>query len=327
MEFLYTLSELRTPFFDAVFSVLTHLGGEIGFLAVAVAFLWCSRKKDGYYVLLTCFTGVLINQVLKLLCRVPRPWVRDPAFRPIEQALDEATGYSFPSGHTQNAAGLFGCIARMRPRTVKTVICMILIFVVAFSRMYLGVHTPADVLVSLGIAVVLVFAIAPFFSTEERFRHYMPYVLGTCYGLSVAFLLFTFLFPAHLTDGVNLTSAKEAACTMQGCLVGMIAVYIVDTRWLQYPTEGKWYAQAVKTVVGLALVLAVKTFLKTPLTVLCFGNVFVARVVRYFLVVIVAGILWPLTFRFFARWQVPFLDRFCQNLQGKSHKTNRDKTV
>ncbi len=315
MDFLYTLSELRTPFFTAFFSILTHLGGEIGFLAVSVAFLWCSRKKDGYYVLLTCFTGIFINQVLKLLCRIPRPWVRDPSFRPIEQAVDEATGYSFPSGHTQNAAGLFGCIGRMRPRAVKTGVCVTLILLIAFSRMYLGVHTPADVLVSLGIAAVLVFAIAPFFSTEERFRRCMPYVLGTCYGLSVVFLLFTFLFPAHLADAANLASAQNAACTMQGCLVGMIVVYVADTRRLQYPTEGKWYAQVVKTVVGLALVLAVKTFLKTPLIWLCFGNVFVARVVRYFLIVITAGILWPLTFRFFSRWQVPALDRLFKRKQ------------
>ena len=46
------------------------------------------------------FFGTLVNQFLKLVCRVPRPWVRDPNFTIVEAARADATGYSFPSGHT-----------------------------------------------------------------------------------------------------------------------------------------------------------------------------------------------------------------------------------
>ncbi len=310
MGFLRALSEIRNPILDAFFSVITHLGGELGFLVIAICLLWCFNKKDGYFVLLTCFIGTLLNQVLKLLFRVPRPWVKDPTFSPVESAIEEATGYSFPSGHTQNVTGTFGAIALTRPRLRKSILCITLILLVAFSRMYLGVHTPADVLTSLGIATALVLALAPMFSTEQRFRRCMPYVLAGSYLLSVGFLIFAFVFPQELTDGVNLTSAKEAAAMMHGCLIGVAAVYVVDTKWLNFPTQGRWYAQIVKVVIGFVGVLLLKTFLKVPLNILCFGNVYVARALRYLIMVLFAGIVWPLTFRRFAAWRVPTLDRW-----------------
>lgn len=140
------LESLRVPAMDGLMQAVTELGSEVFFLVVALVLFWCVSKREGYYLLTVGFFGTVLNQFLKLLCRVPRPWVMDPEFTIVESARADATGYSFPSGHTQNSVGTFGVLGRCARRTWVRILCGILMILVPFSRMYLGVHTPADVL-------------------------------------------------------------------------------------------------------------------------------------------------------------------------------------
>ena len=105
MEFLYLLEKIRIPGLNELMLAITTLGEETAFLVIALIVFWCVDKKKGYYVMTVGFLGTMTNQFLKLLCRVPRPWVLDPNFTILEQAREAATGYSFPSGHTQSAVG------------------------------------------------------------------------------------------------------------------------------------------------------------------------------------------------------------------------------
>ena len=145
MGVLYALESIRTPALDKIMSVITLLGGELFFMVIAVTVFWCVSKREGYYLMIVGFFGTVINQFLKILCCVPRPWIKDPDFTIVESARAEATGYSFPSGHTQNAVATYGGIARYTRRGWLRVVLVVLTVLIAFSRMYLGVHTPLDV--------------------------------------------------------------------------------------------------------------------------------------------------------------------------------------
>ena len=112
MSFLYFLEGLRNSVLDAIFSVITLCGEETVFMAVGMVIFWCFHKFQGYFLLCVGFVGTVLNQFLKMVCRIPRPWVKDPNFTIVESAREAATGYSFPSGHTQTSVGLFGGIAR-----------------------------------------------------------------------------------------------------------------------------------------------------------------------------------------------------------------------
>lgn len=310
MSFLYLLENIRTSFLDTLFLLITALGEETVFLVVALIFVWCVNKREGFYILITGLIGTLANQALKLICKVPRPWVKDPAFKPVGDAIEEATGYSFPSGHTQNASTTFGAIGRFNAKKrAFPIVCVIIILLVSFSRMYLGVHTPQDVLTSLLIGGVLVFAFHPLFATEERFNRSMPYIVIGSVVLSVAFLVFVLLTPAEAHDAHNYESAMKNACTLLGCTVGLIPMYILDRKYIKYDTRASWYVQIIKLVLGFALVLGVKAGLSSPLTYL-FRNEYIARCVRYFLIVIVAGVLWPSCFKYLKRIRIKALDRF-----------------
>ena len=298
MEFLYFLEGLRVPILDSFMLAITYFGDEIAFLVTALIIFWCIDKRKGYFILSVGFVGTLANQFMKLWFRIPRPWVLDENFTILEQAREAASGYSFPSGHTQSAVGTFGGLAAVTKNRAVRWICIAIAVLVPFSRMYIGVHTPLDVLVAAGMALLLIFVMRPLVLGNDG--KYIPLLLGIMTVLAVAFLCFVefYPFPADI-DTHNLESGLKNAYTLLGTLLGFLIVYTVDEKWLHFPVKAVWWAQIIKVLMGLGLVLAVKSGMKTPLNAL-FGES-VGRAARYFLIVIVAGVLWPLTFKWFAK--------------------------
>ncbi len=296
MSFLYFLESIRNPFLDAVMSIITMIGEETLFLAIALCIFWCVDKKRGYIFLLVGFVGICINQILKLTFRIPRPWVKDPNFTIVESARAEATGYSFPSGHTQNVADTFGCIGRGSRKWWVRIVCVVIILLVGLSRMYLGVHTPLDVGVSLLVGALLIFALYPLLEKLLASDRNTRIALCSVALVSLCFVLYTelFPFPADI-DPHNLTSGRKNAYTMLGCSVALLVVNFIDTRKTNFTTDAPLLAQACKLVVGAGLAVGLKAGLK-PLTVLIFDGNVVESALRYFLVVLFAGALWPLTF-------------------------------
>lgn len=302
MDILYALEKIRTPFWNGVMSAVTQLGGEVIFIVAAVVVFWCVSKWEGYYLMTIAFCGTVLNQFLKLICRVPRPWVRDPNFTIVESARAEATGYSFPSGHTQNAIGLFGGMARWGGRRWVRLGLTALALVIAFSRMYLGVHTPADVGVSLVLAAALVLGLYPLMRRAQEKPRYMGYVLAAMLVVSGAFVVFVeaYGFSAD-TDAENLASGIGNAWKMLGAVAGMTLAWLLDRRYIHFETQAVWWVQVIKVAVGMALLLAIKSGLKAPLLALL-GQEGLAGGVRYFLLVLVAGAVWPLVFRPMSKW-------------------------
>ena len=298
MGFLYLLEKIRVPGLNEFMLGITYLGDEIAFLVIAMILFWCVDKRRGYYTMAVGFVGTLLNQVMKLWFRIPRPWVQDENFTILEQAREGAAGYSFPSGHTQNSVGTFGSIAYTAKNRWIRVAAIVIAVLVPFSRMYVGVHTPLDVTVAAVMAIVLILGLRPV--VFEKDGKYIPVLLAVMTAMAVAFLCFVELypFPADI-DVHNLASGVKNAYTLIGALAGLLIVYIVDEKWLHFPVKAVWWAQILKVVIGLLLVLSVKEGLSAPLKALCGESI--GRAIRYFLIVIMSGIVWPLSFKWFAR--------------------------
>ena len=296
MSLLYWIESWRTPWLDAFFSVITELGGEVFFMAVAIIFFWCSDKGKGYYVLTVGFVGTLLNQFLKLLFRVPRPWVKDPNFTIVESARAEATGYSFPSGHTQNAAATLGCTAMVLRKKALKILFWVLYALVAFSRMYLGVHTPMDVGVSLVLGLSMTIGLYPLFRDAENNPRRIYALLGGMVGLGVLFILFVemYRFPADV-DADNLLHGVDNAYKLTGAVAGMMLAYWLDQRYIHFDVKAPVLVQVIKCALGLALVMGVRVVLKAPLNALI-PYTPVAGGLRYMLMVLFAAAVWPLTF-------------------------------
>ena len=301
MEFLYLLEAHRTPFLDRFFYAVTQFGSEALFIVIGLALFWCVSKKEGYFLLSVGFFGTILSQFLKLFCQIPRPWVRDPSFTIVESARAGAAGYSFPSGHTQSAVGIYGSIARWHRSWILRAVLFVLMVLVAFSRMYLGVHTPADVAVGALISLVLVFGLYPVIRRASDDNHIMTWMILAMLAVSTLYLLYVLLYPfPPEIDAENLTSATKNAWTLFGALWGLLVAYWADRKYIHFQTEGTFAAQFVKLILGAGLLLLMKSVLKAPLLALCGGNL-CADAVRYFLVVVFAGAIWPMTFSYWQR--------------------------
>ncbi|MBQ2735651.1 MAG: phosphatase PAP2 family protein [Clostridia bacterium] len=300
MEFLRWLESIRTPIGDFLMSTVTHLGEETFFMVISLIFFWCVDKYRGYFLLFTGFCGTVCAQFLKILCRIPRPWVLDPDFTIVESARAEATGYSFPSGHTQCAVNVYGGISRSAKRRWVQILGIVLVVLVSFSRMYLGVHTPKDVLVSLAIGVALVFLLYPLIEKSRNDMRFMYLAIAIAAVLAVGNLLFVELaaFPADV-DADNLSHAVENAWKLLAAVLGMCLIYPIERKWINFDTRAVWWAQLLKVAGGLLIVLAIKSLLKSPLNAVLGASV--GGFVRYLIMVMVAGLAWPLSFRFFAK--------------------------
>ena len=301
MAILRFFESIRNPFLDVFFSVVTTLGEETFFILIGIILFWCVDKRQGYFIMFTGFLGTIINQFLKLWFRVPRPWVRDESFTIVESARAEATGYSFPSGHTQMSVGTFGSIARARTEKIIRIIAIIICVLVPISRLYLGVHTPQDVLVSVVVALVLVFSLYPLLGIAMKSARNMRIFMCVSVALSVAFILFVelYAFPQDI-DPHNYESGVKNGYKMLGCILGLWLTFELDKRVTKFSTEAALPVQILKIVLGLLPILAIKALLKDPLYAVI-GYEGVADGVRYFLMAAFAGAIWPLTFKWFAK--------------------------
>jgi membrane-associated phospholipid phosphatase len=154
------------PWCDVVFSITTNLGDHTFYcLAVAPLFWVVDRRRAGALLLLILVSG-LVNTAAKLWVDSPRP---DPAFvRVLDFRPYQAGSHSFPSGHAQTAVVFWGYLAWWLRRWWFSVAAVVLVAAVSFSRLYLGVHFPIDILGGLALGVLLLLTLP---SRLERWSH------------------------------------------------------------------------------------------------------------------------------------------------------------
>ena len=305
MELLRILEGIRTPILDAVMGAVTYLGDEYVYLAAVMVLLWCVDKKWGYRLYVFGMIGTTLNQLLKAVFLVPRPWVVDPKFTIVESAREGANGYSFPSGHTQSATVLFLTLEERvnekRHKKRNFSIYLLLILLTAFSRMYLGVHTPLDVGVSLIIGVVSVIALIPMMKEAEKSTGGMAAAMALVVAFAIAFLAYVLnTVPGEMNIAEFDEHALKNAYTIVGTTAGMMAAWFIDVKWVKYETKASRFVQAVKLILGFAVVLGIQNGLKAPLYSIFDGH-YAADAVRYFLIALVGAGLWPMTFKHLSR--------------------------
>ena len=305
MEILKALESIRFPALDRIMQGFTSCGEELVFMAVALILFWCVDKWKGYFILAAGFLGTILNQFLKLVFRVPRPWTVDESII-VPSAKSGASGFTFPSGHMQNAIGTYGGITLVTKDRRIRIGAIVLIALVGFSRMYLGAHYPLDVGVSLFTGLAVLFAVYPVIRKAEQSPKLMYLFLGCMTLIAVAYVLYASLsrFPAEVA---GMDPEEVQACyssgikngwTLLGSLLGLIVSYTVDLKKLHFEEKAPFWGQVLKIVLGLAGIMAIRLGLSKLFGLISDDLWWNAP--RYFCMVVFAGSFWPMTFPY---WQ------------------------
>ena len=255
------MSSVRTTIGRLTISFMAYIttyGEELLTMMIVAAIYWCVDKNQGIYTMMTWGTGRLVNGFLKVTACVYRPWIRDARVIPVDGAKTTATGYSFPSGHTTNATAVFGSIALNKKITkVLRYLMILMILLVAFSRNYLGVHTPQDVIVGCGCTVILLFFVRWVLVKVDENKNLDIVVLVVGILLSIGVMIYagTKGYPLDYDADGNLIvdPLKMAIDTYKGCGFSM-AVFIswfIDRRWLKYQPKGNAIERVACYVIGI----------------------------------------------------------------------------
>lgn len=261
IEILLALQGFRNgagSFLAAFLSKMTWLG-ELPTTIIAMALIyWCVNKDFGAYFLMGWSGNRLVNGMLKVTACAYRPWIRDARIVPYGDSITTATGYSFPSGHTMNAATLFGGVAVRKdyPRALRIVLGL-LVLLVGFSRNYLGVHTPQDVLVGIVAGTLVMFLTMKLMQwvTLHPEKDLLVAGIGAALAIAVAIYAAVKPYPVDMdeTGKVLVDSAKMANDTFKGVswCVAFLCGWILERRFVQFSTDVSMMQRMTRLVFGL----------------------------------------------------------------------------
>lgn len=289
MDFLRFLEGIRSPLLNNFFQFVTYFGQELLIIAFICTLYWCVNKRFAYLLGFTYFTAGLCVQTLKITFRIPRPWILDPNFQPVKSAVPAATGYSFPSGHTQGATSLFAPLALHTKKPILSFFCVGAFLLVGFSRMYLGVHTPKDVFVSMGISLLFAWLITHFSHILLDKECYRKRIVLCLVSVATLISVYTLFLLYRETIAYKYAADCLKAC---GAGIGFALGWYIEQTHLQFEIKAKHiYTQILKVIIGLFVALLIKSVLPCII-----GKSIFAKMFEYFILVLWILVFYPYCF-------------------------------
>ena len=260
MSFLYFLADFRNPVLNQLMLMISFLGTPF-FIAGLIFWFYLNVDKEEACGMLFSFTiSCVLAQGIKIVLRSPRPWaLGNGDFSPVEAARSSSTGYSFPSIHTQSTTAFsLSYIFYNKNRNRRIGVCVYLALI-AFSRMYLGCHTPLDILggftLSALVTVIVVHLLkkaGPEAPGDGSFLFFLAAISAILIFLGAAFMM---------NGTVSGTNAKDAFSTA-GLSLGMVIGIFLEHHFIHISTEGTLYTRILRFAIALGSVIAINFALK-----------------------------------------------------------------
>jgi hypothetical protein len=268
------------PWAGSFFLIVTEMGGEIFLISFLLIGYWTYRKREATIVTLILVVSILTNYWLKYIIGNPRPpasyWYGDL----------EATDYSTPSGHAQNAGALYSWLGAKVKTWWMTLASIILMFLIGISRVYLGVHFLGDIL--LGWAIGITFGLVAFYfetqiseiasRTKTEYWYLLLFIIG--------FILIAVSSVLPYPGGENFGAYG-------GLTLGVAVAFPLEKKYVNFDLDVARPRLILRVIIGLVLVVGVMLGLSLLLPT---SEVWL-RTLRYFTVAFVGIFLWPLIFK------------------------------
>lgn len=233
-----------TPGLDTFFRVVTDMGSHTLYYLVCAPLFWVVDRRRASVLFLLIMVSAYVNTAAKLGFDTPRP---DPALaRVIDLRPFQAHNPSFPSGHTQGAVVFWSFIALWVARRWVSALCVLMIALISFSRIYLAAHFPIDVIGGLILgATILLIAPRQLARWADRDFEASTALIAVALLVSLA---------------ATLLSGDPSLALLSGCFLG----FFLGTVWLPQPVLG-WGSMAQRVtavVVGFVIFAPIAGFLE-----------------------------------------------------------------
>lgn len=303
---LLLLQQFRNGFgdiFAGFLSKMTYLADSQTVLVIMAVIYWGFSKNFGTFLLMGWNANRLVNGFLKITACVYRPWIRDVRIIPYGNSIKTATGYSFPSGHSTNAASIYGggLLWREFPWKLRILLGLFIILV-PLSRLYLGVHTPQDVLCGTAFGLLtmwLTLKMMRKLATHPK-MDWIVLCIGIILSIALAGYAAYKTYPVDydkkgklLVDGMKMAN-DTFKCV--GWVSAFLIGWVLEKRLIRFSTDVPGVVKATRIVAGLLSYYAVWLIL-IPLIRRCLAGP-AATVVSCFLQMFFIVFFFPLIFSF-----------------------------
>jgi membrane-associated phospholipid phosphatase len=279
LDFIHTVQSVHGPVLDAVFKAITFVGEEDFFFIILPLILWCVDFAFGARLAFFFLFSTIVNSAAKGLIDHPRPCDFDP-----EVKLHDYTGrQGLPSGHSQSAVVLWGAVASYARRWWVWAVAILLMVLIGFSRIYLGVHFPTDVLGGWTLGIILL----------AVYMFLVPHIEAWLKRANIVVRLALVVFiPLVLV----LIYPSYDAISAMGVFLGAGVGIVLAGQWVPFSAAGPLWQRVVRLLLGAIVLLALRFGL---------GAIFpdegealyaLMRFVRYVVVGLWAGLGAPWTF-------------------------------
>ncbi len=262
LDYLIFLQGLREDWGgEGFFTLVSNLPKSALTAAIPAILFWCINKHAGIFILFNAEIGRVINELLKGTFCVYRPWFKDAELIPSAEAVERASSFSFPSGHTQFATAVYGGFAFFYRKVLPPLIillCAVAVLMVAFSRNFLGVHTPQDVIVAAAYSIGLFFAAEKIFvwlgKDKER---QLTFFIGGLITCAVVFLWLYFKpYPEDVLNGkliVDPLTARADAFDALGFGLAFFLGWFLEQKFINFKTNVSPKDRLWRIIIGFAI--------------------------------------------------------------------------
>ncbi|MBQ7593382.1 MAG: phosphatase PAP2 family protein [Synergistaceae bacterium] len=299
-DFRIAINDALTPFMEGI----SLFGITYIYLLPALVY-WCFNKRNGLYVAASLSLSLMLNPVIKMTACVYRPWIRDARIIPAGDAIATAGGYSFPSGHTMTVTPIYGGLAVISAKTRKKLACLIwvvLILLTMFSRNYLGVHTPQDVLVGVTVSSLVLYVVAKIFNYLEANPERENLFLIIGFLLGIAALCYTKFksYPMDYVDGnllVDPEKMKISGVNDMALMLGFTVGRFIEKNFIKFKPLGWSFRGIILGAIGLAIMAVMIESLQGYCV--AYMGAYAGRIATGFITMFYVVAIWPMVIRIF----------------------------
>ena len=245
LDVIRIIQQVQNPLLNSIFLAITSLGSSMSFLLVLPLLFWCVDYNLGVRLTVLCCLSAFCNFFLKDFFSQPRPFELDPGV-----AIGTARGYGLPSGHAQGSLILWGSIAVWAKKNWCWLLAIIVVALIGFSRVYLGVHFPTDVLAGWTLGIVF---LALYLVLQPKIESWIT-------GQTLVIQLFILLI---VSLGLLLINFNRIMVYQLGMLVGIGVGVMLKARYVSFSVSGTRWTSIARYGIGITILFTLFTTLRT----------------------------------------------------------------